>query len=171
MDTDRDPARKSARRGVTQSKAQRDRSPALARRLHSQVAADGSRRSPRRGKNAPTAVGGYTLSADRARGELSAPGICVYLCPSVVLFSSRLCVFAVIQREFYGKAAALAGGAADKHSAAVGFDDVLHDAQANAHTLGLAPQLGAATVEALEDALVFGGRDAVAVVFDPDGDA
>jgi molybdenum cofactor cytidylyltransferase len=36
-----------------------------------QVAADGSQRCLRRGKNAPTAVGGYALSADDARWEIS----------------------------------------------------------------------------------------------------
>ncbi len=41
----------------------------------------------------------------------------------------------------------------------------------NAHALGLAPQLGAAPVEALEDLLVLGGRDAGAVVLDPEEDA
>jgi len=50
----------------------------------------------------------------------------------------------------------------------VRLDDVLHDAQPDSHPLGLAPQLGAAPVEALEDALVLGGRDAFAVVLDPE---
>jgi hypothetical protein len=62
----------------------------------------------------------------------------------------------------------LAWDAADQHLAAVGFDDVLHNAQADAHALGLTPQLGAATVEALEYLLVLGGGDAVTVVFDPE---
>ena len=53
----------------------------------------------------------------------------------------------------------------------MGFDDVLHDAQANPHALGLAPQLGAAPVEALEDLLLLGGRDAFAVVLDPEEEA
>ncbi len=63
------------------------------------------------------------------------------------------------------------GGAADQHPAAVGLDDVFHNAQANAHALGLAPQLGAAAVEALEDLLLLGRRDAFAVVLDPETDA
>ena len=53
----------------------------------------------------------------------------------------------------------------------MGFDDVFHNAQANAHALGLAPQLGAAPVEALEDLLVLGGWDAFAVVLDPEVEA
>ena len=39
--------------------------------FHAQVAADGSRRCFGLGKNAPTAVGGYTLLANRAECELS----------------------------------------------------------------------------------------------------
>jgi hypothetical protein len=62
----------------------------------------------------------------------------------------------------------LAWGTADQHLAAVGFDDVFHDAQADAYALGLAPQFRAAAVEALEDLLVLGGRNAFAVVFDPE---
>jgi hypothetical protein len=50
----------------------------------------------------------------------------------------------------------------------VGFDDVFYDAQANAHALGLAPQLGAAAVEALEYLLVLGGGNTFAVVLDPE---
>jgi hypothetical protein len=50
----------------------------------------------------------------------------------------------------------------------MGFDDVFHDAQADAHALGLAPQLRAATVEALEDLSVLGGRYSLAVVLDPE---
>ena len=53
----------------------------------------------------------------------------------------------------------------------MGFDDVLHDAQSDAHALGLAPQLGAAAVEAFEDLFLFGRGDAVAVVFDPEEDS
>ena len=45
----------------------------------------------------------------------------------------------------------------------MGFDDVLHNAQADANTLGLAAQLGATPVETLEDALVFLGGNAGAV--------
>jgi hypothetical protein len=50
----------------------------------------------------------------------------------------------------------------------VGFDDVLHDTQADAHALGLTPQLGASAVEALEYLLVLGGGNAFAVVLDPE---
>jgi len=39
--------------------------------IYTQVAAEGSRRCIRCQKGAPTAVGGYDLSADRARSELS----------------------------------------------------------------------------------------------------
>ena len=53
----------------------------------------------------------------------------------------------------------------------MGFDDVLHDAQPNPHALGLTPQLGAATVEALEDLLVLGGWNAFAMVLDPEEEA
>jgi succinyl-CoA synthetase alpha subunit len=42
---------------------------ALSRESSPEVAADGSRRQLRRRKNAPTAVGGYALSADAARDE------------------------------------------------------------------------------------------------------
>jgi hypothetical protein len=62
----------------------------------------------------------------------------------------------------------LARGAADQHLAAVGFDDVFHNAQADADALGLAPQLGAAAVEALEYLLVLGGGNAFTVVLDPE---
>jgi len=44
---------------------------------------------------------------------------------------------------------------------------MFHDAQADAHALRLAPQLRTEPVEPLEDALVLGGRDAGAVVDDP----
>jgi len=47
---------------------------ALARILPAQVAADGSRRCIRCEKNAPTTVGGYDLSTDRARFKLSRLG-------------------------------------------------------------------------------------------------
>ena len=47
--------------------------------------------------------------------------------------------------------AALADCALHAHPAAVGFDDVFDDAQADADALGFAAQLGAAAVEALED--------------------
>ena len=50
----------------------------------------------------------------------------------------------------------------------MGFYDVLHNAQADAHTLGLAAQLGAAAVEALEYLLALGGGNAFAVVLDPE---
>ena len=45
--------------------------PLLARIFHPQVAADGSRRYLCCEKNAPTAVGGYALSADRGWCEIS----------------------------------------------------------------------------------------------------
>ena len=48
---------------------------------------------------------------------------------------------------------------------------MLHDAQAYADTLGLAPQFRAAPVEALEDFLLFGNGNAFAVVFDPEEEA
>jgi len=47
--------------------------PALTQTFHIQVAADGSRRNLRCGKSAPTDVGGYLLSASRARFEISKP--------------------------------------------------------------------------------------------------
>ena len=53
----------------------------------------------------------------------------------------------------------------------MGFDYVLHDAEPNPHALGLAPQLGAAPVEALEDLLLIGGRNPLAMVLDPKLDA
>ena len=43
----------------------------LARTLHTRVAADVSRRHLVGEQNAPTDVGGYTLSANRAEGEIS----------------------------------------------------------------------------------------------------
>ena len=48
---------------------------------------------------------------------------------------------------------------------------MLHDAEANAHALGLTPQLGAVAVEALENLLMLGGGDAFAMVLDPEADA
>ena len=51
------------------------------------------------------------------------------------------------------------------------LDDVFHNAQPDSHPLGLTPQFGAAPVEALEDPLVLGGRDALAVVLDPEVEA
>ena len=72
--------------------------------------------------------------------------------------------------QFDREAASVADGAAHQHAAAVGFNDVLHNAQADADALGLAAQLGAATVEAFEDLLVLGRRNAFAVVLDPEVD-
>jgi len=60
----------------------------------------------------------------------------------------------------------LSDRALDNDSAAVGFDDVFDDAQADSNALGLAAQFRATTIKPLEDALVFLGRDAFAVVGD-----
>jgi len=62
----------------------------------------------------------------------------------------------------------LANRTPDEHSSAVRFNNVFDNAQANPYALRLAPQLGAAPVEALENLVVFVRRDAVAVVFDPE---
>jgi hypothetical protein len=62
----------------------------------------------------------------------------------------------------------LTDGAVDEHPPAVGFDDVFHNAQANADALRLAPQFGAGAIEALEDLLLLRGWDAVAMVLDPE---
>ena len=77
----------------------------------------------------------------------------------------------MIKRQLNRKPAALARGAAEQHLAAVGFDDVFDNAQANAHPLGLAPQLRAATVEALEDLLLFFCRYPLTAVLDPEVNA
>ena len=71
---------------------------------------------------------------------------------SVVIEQPSVVIFSLLRRgrEFDGEAAAVARGAADQYSAAVRFDDMFDDAQADARTLGLASQLGAASVKALE---------------------
>ena len=71
-----------------------------------------------------------------------------------------------LKRQFNGEPAAFPDLALHAHPPAVGFDDVLHDAQPDADALRLAAQLGAASIEAFEDALVFLRRDAGTVVLD-----
>ena len=53
--------------------------------------------------------------------------------------------------QFDGEPAALADGAAHEDAAAVGLDDMFHDAQANANALGFAAQFGTAAVKPLEN--------------------
>jgi hypothetical protein len=65
----------------------------------------------------------------------------------------------------------VADSAADEYPAAVGLDNVFHDAQTDSHTLGLPPQLRAGAVEALENLFVLRGWDAVAMVLDPEEEA
>jgi hypothetical protein len=74
------------------------------------------------------------------------------------------------QGQFHREPAAFANLASHSHAAAVGFDDVLHDAQPDPDTLGFAPQLGATPIETLEDPPLFLVRDAFAAVFNPQHD-
>ena len=64
----------------------------------------------------------------------------------------------------------MAGLTLEEDLAAVGFDGVLDDAEADADALGFAAEFGAETIELFEDALVFGGRDAGAAVLEGDVD-
>src|SRR5437867_229001 len=61
----------------------------------------------------------------------------------------------LLQRNIYREPTPLPHFAPHRHPSAVCFDDVLHDAQTDAHAGSFAAQLGAEPVEALEDALVF----------------
>ena len=67
-----------------------------------------------------------------------------------------------------GEFAAAAGLALEGDPSAVGFDDVLHEAETDADPGSLAAELGSTPIERLEDLLVFGGRDAFAGIADPD---
>ena len=72
--------------------------------------------------------------------------------------------------QFYRESASLAHGAANDHPAAMGFDNMFHDAQSDANTLGLPPQFRTNAVKALEDFLMFLRRNAWPVVFDGKSD-
>ena len=64
----------------------------------------------------------------------------------------------------------MAGGAVEEDLAAVGFDGVLDDAEADTDALGFAAEFGAEAIELFEDALVFGQGNAGAAVLDGDVD-
>jgi hypothetical protein len=74
--------------------------------------------------------------------------------------------YSFFKRQFNGKPAAFAQLALHAYPAAVGLDDVFHDAQADSNTLRLAPQLGTAPVKPLENPPVFPRRNPRAVVGD-----
>src|SRR5437899_6435859 len=69
--------------------------------------------------------------------------------------------------QFDSKPAAVSEGALDDDASAVCLHDVFHDAEPNSYALGLAPQLGAEAIEALEDAFLFAHRNAVPVILNP----
>ncbi len=73
--------------------------------------------------------------------------------------------------QFDGEPAPLSYSALDGHRSAVRLDNVFHNAQPDADALRLAAQLRAEPIESFEDASVFFGRDAFAVVFAPEQDA
>src|SRR5262245_34712148 len=76
-------------------------------------------------------------------------------------------VWCSCHRQLDREPASFPGFAPQRHAPAMRFDDVLHNAQADADSLSLAPQFRTAPVKSFEDALVFLGRNPVAVVFDP----
>src|SRR5262245_54902016 len=73
----------------------------------------------------------------------------------------------LIQGQLNGEPASLSDSTAHEHAAAVRFDDMFYDSQADADALGFAAQFGAAPVKRLEDFPVFLRRNAVAAVRDP----
>src|SRR5712692_2322616 len=60
--------------------------------------------------------------------------------------------------------------AADHHASAVRFDNMFHDAQADAHTLRLAPKFAAAPIKSLKNLPLFFRRNTVAMILDPDSE-
>ena len=76
----------------------------------------------------------------------------------------------LVHGQFKGEPAALADFASDADSAAVRLDDVLDEGEADADPLGFATEFGAAAIKPFEDPFVFGGRDAFALVLDPEPD-
>src|SRR5262249_13730682 len=83
---------------------------------------------------------------------------------SVTLRLDRGGLQACRQRD--GKAAAFAKRALDADVSAVCFDDVARDCEAESAALGVVDQRRAGAIEAVEDPLLLGGRDADAAVGD-----
>jgi hypothetical protein len=76
-----------------------------------------------------------------------------------------------IDRQFHRKPASFSDGASHCHSSPMRIHNVLHNAESNADSLRFPPQLRSDSIKSLEDALVFLGWNARAVVFDPEADA
>src|SRR5205823_2357599 len=76
----------------------------------------------------------------------------------------------IFKRQLDGEPAPFSHLTAHEHSAAVRFDNMFHDAQADANPLRFTSQFRAAPVKALEDFFVLFWRNAIAMVFDPKSD-
>jgi hypothetical protein len=81
-------------------------------------------------------------------------------------FGFRISGFGFIDGQFNCETAALANFTLDEHPPAVRFNNVFHDAQADADALRLAAQLGPQPVESLKDFLALGHGNAGTLVRD-----
>ncbi len=82
-----------------------------------------------------------------------------------------MCGFPFLARQFNRKAAAFAHLAPDAHLSAVSFNDMFHDAQADAHPLGLAAQFVSTPVKPFENLFLLPLRYAFTLVFNPEQQA